>query len=62
MASTLFNADDHDETALPCASKLVFDTRRQAEAAATVAQHQHGSRLRVYRCRYCGLWHLSSDY
>jgi hypothetical protein len=49
-----------EETVLPCADKLAFDTQKQAQAAATVALHQHGTTLRVYRCRYCGLWHLSS--
>lgn len=52
--------DIDDTNALPCADKLVFDTREQAEAAAAVAAYQHGVQLRVYVCRYCGLWHLSS--
>jgi hypothetical protein len=47
---------------LVCAEKLAFDTRDQAKAAATVAAYQHGSKLKVYKCRLCGLWHLSSDY
>ncbi len=51
---------DDDSLALPCNDKLAFDTREQAEAAATVAAYQHGAALRVYRCRQCGLWHLSS--
>jgi len=51
-----------DREELPCADKLAFDTKRQAEAAATVALHQHGTKLHAYRCRYCSLWHLSSDY
>lgn len=50
-----------DEPApLPCAEKLAFDTPRQARAAAVVAAHQHGVKLKVYQCRYCGLWHLAS--
>jgi hypothetical protein len=49
-----------EENLLPCADKLAFDTQKQAQAAATVALHQHGSKLRAYLCRYCGLWHLSS--
>jgi hypothetical protein len=51
-----------DETLLPCAEKLVFDTEKQAKAAATVAAHQHGVKLKAYACRYCGLWHLASAY
>lgn len=53
---------ESDENLLPCADKLVFDTRKQAQTAATVAAYQHGTKLRPYICRYCGLWHLSSDY
>ena len=45
---------------LPCHEKLAFDTRKQAEAAAVVAEYQHGAKLHVYQCRYCGLWHLAS--
>ena len=47
---------------LPCAEKLAFDTKQQADAAANVAEYQHGSKLRSYLCRHCHLWHLSSDY
>lgn len=46
---------------LPCADKLAFDTEPEARAAANVAEYQHGSRLKTYRCRHCGLWHLSSQ-
>jgi hypothetical protein len=52
--------DIMEENTFPCNEKLVFDTRKQAETAATVALHQHGVRLKAYSCRYCGLWHLSS--
>jgi hypothetical protein len=51
-----------DQEVLPCAEKLTFDTKKEAEAAALVANYQHGARLKVYVCTYCGLWHLSSDY
>jgi hypothetical protein len=44
----------------PCKDKLVFDTQKQARAAATVALHQRGIKLKIYVCRHCGLWHLSS--
>jgi len=46
-------SDDSEQ--LPCHGKLAFDTRKQGEAAATVALHQHGARLKAYQCRYCGL-------
>jgi hypothetical protein len=48
------------EELLPCAEKLVFETRQSAQTAATVAAHQRGIQLKVYRCKYCGLWHLAS--
>jgi len=47
-----------DEETLLCSEKLVFDTKKQAETAAAVAQYQRGAKLRPYLCRYCGLWHL----
>lgn len=49
-----------DPQPLPCADKLAFDTPKQAQAAATVAAYQHGTKLTIYRCRHCGLWHLAS--
>ncbi len=52
--------NETDEAALPCADKLAFETRRQANAAANVAQYQHGASLRPYHCRHCLLWHLTT--
>jgi hypothetical protein len=51
--------DENNE--LPCAEKMVFDSRDQAQAAATAADWQHGATLKAYKCRYCHLWHLSSQ-
>ena len=39
---------------------MAFDSKAQAETSAIVAEHQHGSKLKVYKCRECELWHLSS--
>lgn len=50
-----------DESPLPCADKLVFDTQREADAAAVLARYSHGTQLRSYQCRYCGLWHLTGQ-
>lgn len=51
-----------DENAgLPCADKLAFDTRKDAEATANVAHYRYGNKLKAYVCRYCNLWHLSSS-
>lgn len=49
--------NDEEKT---CQHKLAFDTPKQAQTAATVAQYQHGTKLKVYRCLNCNLWHLSS--
>lgn len=45
-----------------CAEKMAFDTKAEAENAALVAEHQRGVKLKVYRCKDCDLWHLSSMY
>lgn len=52
--------DSDDIYVLPCAEKLVFDTHKQASAAANVAHYTYGNNLYPYRCSYCQLWHLSS--
>ncbi|MBL8121906.1 hypothetical protein JNM87_04120 [Candidatus Saccharibacteria bacterium] len=49
-----------DETKLPCADKLVFETRRAAETTATTSHYWYGSRPHAYRCRFCTHWHLST--
>jgi hypothetical protein len=46
---------------LPCADKLAFDTRDQAAVSVNVTQYQRGLTVRPYRCRHCGLWHLTSQ-
>lgn len=51
-----------DADLLPCEDKIAFDTRKAAQTAATVAAHQHGANLKTYLCRYCRLYHLSSNY
>jgi hypothetical protein len=50
-----------DENVLPCTDKLAFDTKKQADIAANVAKYQRGITLKSYKCRHCGLWHLSSQ-
>lgn len=51
-----------DEQKLKCSDKMSFDSKREAVTTATVAGHQHGSKLNVYRCKNCNLWHLSSKF
>jgi hypothetical protein len=47
---------------LPCADKLVFDSPEAAQATGVVSEWRYGSKLKVYKCRYCHLYHLSSNY
>lgn len=47
-------------TQLPCAEKLAFQTKEAAEGAAVYAKHRHGTKLKVYQCKDCQLWHLAS--
>ncbi len=51
---------DDEIPKLPCAEKIAFDSKKEAAAAANVAHYRYGSKLTVYICRYCNLWHLSS--
>lgn len=53
--------EDTNENDLPCAEKMVFDTKKQADSTALAADWQHGAILKAYKCRYCHLWHLSSQ-
>lgn len=53
---------DQAETKLPCADKMVFDTKQEAENTALAADWQHGSSLKAYKCRHCHLWHLASKF
>ena len=48
------------EKELPCSEKLAFETKDAAEGAAIYAKHRHGTKLKVYRCQHCNLWHLAS--
>lgn len=52
---------ENEEFTLPCAEKITFDTQKEAQTAATLAQHRYGSQLKPYRCAHCDLWHLASN-
>ena len=39
---------------------MSFDSKKQADDAARVAEYQRGSKLHAYKCSTCDLWHLSS--
>jgi hypothetical protein len=45
---------------LPCAEKMVFETKKEAEGVALAVDWQRGTPLKAYKCQHCGLWHLSS--
>lgn len=49
-------------TQLPCSDKVVFNKQADANAAALLAEHQHGIKLKSYKCKHCNLWHLASKY
>lgn len=51
---------DEDET-LPCSEKLAFDSEKEALDQARVIKWQRDVKLKAYKCRYCQLWHLSSN-
>jgi hypothetical protein len=51
-----------DNRPLECIDKIPFDSQKEAATAASVAQYQHGSKLKSYKCRICKLWHLASRY
>lgn len=64
ISEMIADSNDYADEAsgLPCAEKLTFSNRTDAQAAATVASYQHGTKLKPYVCRYCQLWHLASQY
>lgn len=51
-----------DDKKANCEDKMSFDTAQEAQNAATVAGFQHGNALKVYQCKQCDLWHLSSNF
>lgn len=52
----------NDEDVLPCSDKLAFDAKKDADASAAAIKYQRGTKLKSYKCKYCNLWHLASDY
>jgi hypothetical protein len=56
-----YDSSDDEKGSLPCHEKLAFATREQAEAVAAVNAYRYGGKLHAYKCRHCGLWHLSSQ-
>lgn len=55
-------ADSDYEEILPCAEKLTFDTKKAAQASATTAGFHYAGKVKPYKCSYCNLWHLATDY
>lgn len=54
--------DDDKQVGLACEGKLVFDNQAAAEGSAAAILWQRGTKLKVYNCRDCQLWHLATDY
>lgn len=46
---------------MSCKDKLAFETKEAASATANVVHYRYGSKVRPYKCRHCGLWHLASS-
>lgn len=44
-----------------CDTKLKFSSKKEAEGAKVYAEHRHNTKLKIYLCKSCQLWHLSSD-
>lgn len=53
--------DAMDDETLPCTDKLAFDSEKEALDQARVIKWRHDTDLKAYKCRYCQLWHLSSN-
>lgn len=49
-----------DQDVLPCDGKLAFDTKKQATTEATSSSWRYGTKLKIYKCQDCELWHMSS--
>lgn len=45
-----------------CENKMSFDSKSEAQNTAVVAEHQRGTKLKVYKCHQCQLWHMASNY
>lgn len=42
--------------------KICYDTKDEAEAAARIAEYEHGAKnLGVYKCEYGDHWHLTTE-
>ncbi len=52
----------HEEPPKKCADKIPFDSKKIAQASATIAGDKYRSRLGVYKCSHCGLWHIKTIY
>ncbi len=44
-----------------CTHKLTFNTKAEAIGAKIALAAQKGINLSVYKCKICGLWHLTSS-
>ena len=54
------SAEEHVYHAERCAGKLAYQTRAKAVRAKRSKARRFGKRYSVYRCGYCGMWHLTT--
>lgn len=45
----------------PCPGKTPYSSREKAKRTAVSCMNQRKKRLRVYFCRDCRAWHLTSE-
>ena len=53
-------AEDHVYHASRCFGKVVFSSRSRAMRAKRELSRVYKKKYRVYRCCYCGKWHLTT--
>ena len=54
------SAREHVYHASRCYGKAVFPTKSKAMRAKREKSRKYGVQFRVYRCCYCGKWHLTT--
>jgi len=54
----------NEHQAAGCESKQGFETKAMAEKVRREMMRRHNTKLalKVYRCSYCGLWHIGTSH
>jgi rubrerythrin len=53
--------DPAQQRARECRGKVAHDNQVAAEQAAIEHEHRFGEAKSVYRCRFCGRWHVGTQ-